>query len=233
MSYKHLLIIFKKILSKFRKVIFKDYREEILSKTICKEIEQIENINKKKIVKILDYGSGYNPILIKKILKEFKYKYKKTKFLIYCYDFYNKAELKKMNMNKNIKFFNIKKLANINKTKFNFCLIIDVLHHVGINENKKISKIMTIIRKKSKILIIKDHFQYGFFSNLVLVMMDFVGNYGDNVKIPTKYFSIKTFNNFIAKFNLTEIKRINDKKYYKWYWFYFNSKKLQFISILK
>ena len=81
--------------------------------------------------------------------------------------------------------------------------------------------------------LINDHFQYGFFSNLVLVMMDFVCNYGDNVKIPTKYFSIKTFNNFIAKFNLTEIKRINDKKYYKWYWFYFNSKKLQFISILK
>ena len=105
MSYKNLLVIFIKILSKLRKIIFKVYREEILSKTICKEIEQIENINKKKIVKILDYGSGYNPILIKKILKEFKYKYKKTKFLIYCYDFYNKAELKKMNMNKDTKSF--------------------------------------------------------------------------------------------------------------------------------
>ena len=227
------LIILKKILSRFRKAVFKDYREEILSKTICKEIKKIENINKKKVVKILDYGSGYNPILIKKILKKLKYKYKKTKFSAYCYDFYNKAELKKMNKDISIKFINIRNLKNINKSKFNFCLIIDVLHHVGLNENKKISKIIKIVRKKSKIIIIKDHFQYGFFSNVALILMDFVGNYGDNVKIPRRYFSIKTFDNFITKFNLTEIRRINDKKYYKWYWLYFNSRKLQFISILK
>ena len=63
--------------------------------------------------------------------------------------------------------------------------------------------------------------------------MDFIGNYGDNVKIPRIYFSISTFENFLSEINLVELKRINDKKYYKWYWFYFNSKKLQFISILK
>ena len=63
--------------------------------------------------------------------------------------------------------------------------------------------------------------------------MDFTSNYGNNTKIPRIYFSILTFENFVSKINLVEIKRINDKKYYKWYWFYFNSKKLQFISILR
>jgi hypothetical protein len=63
--------------------------------------------------------------------------------------------------------------------------------------------------------------------------MDFIGNYGDDVKIPKTYFSINTFESFLKKSKLKEIKRISNKKYYKWYWFYFNSKKLQFLSVLK
>ena len=88
------------------------------------------------------------------------------------------------------------------------------------------------MKQKSKYLIIKDHFQYGFFSNFTLKIMDIFSNFGDRTRIPTKYFSIKLFENLIAKLNLVEIKRIDNKKYYKWYWFYINSKKLQFISIL-
>ena len=63
--------------------------------------------------------------------------------------------------------------------------------------------------------------------------MDFFGNYGDGTKIPKIYFNIKTFENFISKLKLKEIKRITDKKYYKWFWFYLNNEKFQFISILK
>ena len=109
----------------------------------------------------------------------------------------------------------------------------DVLHHIGLENNKKIFEIIIRLKRKSKFLIIKDHFQYGFFSNLALIMMDFVGNYGDSVKIPKTYFNITTFENFLSKLNFKEIKRIRNKKYYKWYWFYFNSKKLHFLSILK
>ena len=63
--------------------------------------------------------------------------------------------------------------------------------------------------------------------------MDIVGNYSDNVKIPYLYFSIKTYEDFITKLKMIEINRISDKSYYKWFWFYFNSKKFQFVSILK
>ena len=223
----------KKLLSKYRKFLFSDYRGHVLSSTICAEIEKLEKLKRKKVIKILDFGSGYDNIIINKIIKKLTYKYKKTKFLAYCYDFYTDKELKIMNINSNIKFYNINNLSSNKSTKFNFCLLIDVLHHIGFDNSKKIVKIVEKLKKKSEFLIIKDHFQYGFFSNLALIMMDFVGNYGDNVKIPRIYFSIKTFENFLSRMNLTELKRINKKKYYKWYWFYFNSTKLQFISILK
>ena len=225
--------IFKKALSKTRKFIFRNYREHILSKTICCEIERLEKLKRKKVVKILDFGSGLNPVVINKIMKKLTYKYKNTKFLAYCYDFYTAKELKNMNNNSNIQFLNIKNLSDNKIVNFDFCLIIDVLHHIGLENSRKIFEIIKKLKKKSKFLIIKDHFQYGFFSNLALIMMDFIGNYGDSVKIPRMYFSISTFENFLSKNKLVELKRINNKKYYKWYWFYFNSNRLQFISVLK
>ena len=47
-----ILTISKKKLSKTRKFIFKNYTEHVLSKTICHEIEKLDEI-KKKIIKIL------------------------------------------------------------------------------------------------------------------------------------------------------------------------------------
>ena len=161
-------------------------------------------------------------------------KHKKPTFIAYCYDYYSKEQIKKMNVNKNIKFFHINNLKQKKINKFDFCLILDVLHHIGIDENKnEIYKITKKLKKLSKFIFIKDHFQYGFFSNLVLILMDIVGNYADNVKIPNIYFSTRTYEDFITKLKMTEINRISDKSYYKWFWFYFNSKKFQFVSILK
>jgi len=215
-----------------RNILLKDYREKILSEVISKQIESLENLKKKKNIKILDYGSGYSPVLIKKIIDILSLKYKKTKFVAYCYDYYDKKEILLKNKDKKIKFFHINSLKNSNK-KFNYCLIIDVLHHIGINEGNKIQKISKKLKKLSKYIIIKDHFQYGLFSNFVLIAMDFIGNYFDGVKIPSIYFNKKSYDKFLKKIPLKEIRRIDDKKYYKWYWLYINNKKLQFISILK
>ena len=41
-----ILTIFKKKLSKTRKFIFGNYREHVLSRTICHEIEKLEKIKK-------------------------------------------------------------------------------------------------------------------------------------------------------------------------------------------
>jgi len=215
-----------------RNILLKDYREKILSEVICKQIESLQNLKKKKNLKILDYGSGYNPVLIKKIIGILSTKYKKTKFIAYCYDYYDKKEILLKNKDKKIKFFHVNELKKSNK-KFNYCLIIDVLHHIGINEGNKIHNITKKLKKLSKYIIIKDHFQYGLFSNFILMVMDFIGNYFDGVKIPSIYFNKHSYKKFLRKLSLKEIKRIDDKNYYKWYWFYINNKKLQFISILK
>ena len=57
--------------------------------------------------------------------------------------------------------------------------------------------------------------------------------YFDGVNIPNLYFDKESYRNFLKKIPLKEIRSINDKKYYKWYWFYINNKKLQFVSIVK
>ncbi|MGI9159885.1 MAG: hypothetical protein ACR2K1_09050, partial [Saprospiraceae bacterium] len=45
-----------------------------------------------------------------------------------------------------------------------------------------------------KTIILKDHFQYGFFSNLMLKWMDRFGNQAYGVHIPGRYFSSESFN---------------------------------------
>ena len=218
---------------KFRNIILGNYREKVVSDIISKEISHLGNLRSKKIIKIIDYGSGYNPIVIKKIIKKLSNKYKKKKIKAWCFDYYNQKQIALMNKQKNIKFFHVDSLKNKNLGKYHFCLIIDVLHHIGLKDKDKIFKIFRKLKNISKFIFIKDHFQYGFFSNFILILMDIFGNYKDGVKIPSIYFTKETYNNLIKKINLLEIKRLNKLSYYKWYWFYLNSKKLQFISILK
>ena len=223
--------IFRRSLSKFKEIISQRYRREVLSEVICKEVSKLKNISKNKKIKFLDYGSGYNPVLINDVINKLTNKYKKSSFEAYCYDFYTKNHIKYLNKKKNIIF---KKINNLNdKKNFDFCLIIDVLHHIGLDNDEKIFKLIKKLKSKSKFLIIKDHFQYGFFSNKLLIVMDLFSNYGDGTKIPKIYFSTKSFKKFIIKNKLNEIKRINNRKYYKWYWPFVNSSKIQFISILK
>ena len=45
--HSKIMVIFKKVLAKSRKYIFQNYREHVLSKTICHEIEKLEKFKKK------------------------------------------------------------------------------------------------------------------------------------------------------------------------------------------
>ena len=85
--------ILKKTLFSLRQIVSLKYRRKILSNINSYEIEKLEKIRKKKIIRILDFGSGYNPDLIKLITKKLSNKYKNTNFIVYCYDFYNDKEL--------------------------------------------------------------------------------------------------------------------------------------------
>ena len=222
----------RSFLSFFRSTTLRRYRVKVLTDVISDEIQKLP-IYKKKKIKILDYGSGYNPILIHELIKKLRLKNKKKIIHAYCFDLYEKKRIKFMNKNSNIKFAHANDLWNNKKIKFDFCLVIDTLHHVGEVDSPKVLNLTKKLKKRSKIFIIKDHLQQGFFSNFILRCMDFIGNYEYKTSIPSKYFDNDIFNKFISKLNFVEIKRITNQNYYKWYWFYLNNKKFQFISILK
>jgi hypothetical protein len=70
---------------------------------------------------------------------------------------------------------------------------------------------MEILRKlksKSKIMIIKDHFEYNFYSRQILRFMDFIGNYYLDVNVPKKYFRKEEFDRILKDLNFKIIYKI-------------------------
>lgn len=74
--------------------------------------------------------------------------------------------------------------------EFDVAFFSDVLHHVPK------SRLKTLIKEAGRVahkLVIKDHFEYGFWSRHSLRLMDFVGNFGYGVSVPDEYFTPHTF----------------------------------------
>ena len=215
----------------FRYHIFRNYREDIIIKNIKKEINILrKNDLNKKIYNILDIGSGMQPYVIKNLVEKLNLD-KEFKFTADCYDFYNEEKLNQLNLFKDLNFFHINELNY--KKKYDFVIIIDVLHHIGLENLKEIKYLLSNLSLVGQYLIIKDHFETNYLSRVLLIIMDFIGNFYNNVKIPKKYFKENTFNQLIIELNLIEIKRITDVYYYKKIWLLFRNPKLQFISIIK
>jgi len=62
-----------------------------------------------------------------------------------------------------------------------------------------------------KYIIVKDHFEYGFFSRHLLRFVDFYANYAYGVNIPKRYFDKSLWARVVKKSQLKEILRINIK----------------------
>jgi len=216
------------ILKKLRLIIFKKYREKKIANLISEEILKLTSDKKKYTV--LDYGSGMQPDTILFICENLKKS--KFNFTFECYDFYNDKQIKHLNkINYNINFFSLSSFPNSNN--YDFSLIVDVLHHIDMKNYDTHNLILQKLKKYSHYIFIKDHFQYGFLSNIILRIMDFIGNYYNNVYLPNKYFTVNEFNFFINKLSFNEIKRIDNIYYYKKFWLFFSNPKLHFLSILK
>ena len=227
--YESLIGIFKIYLQKSRNFVLGDFRSKRLSNLIVKKIIKY---NKKKFIKILDYGAGYQPKVVYFVFKQLT-KIHKKKILIDCYDFYSTKEIKKLNNinNKSINFFNINSLRR-NKKKYDFCFINDVIHHIGIEKEKLIIKILNNLINVSEIVIIKDHFQQGFFSNNVIRFMDFLGNYFNNVNTPDKYYTKESFQSLLNKLKVITLEKISSIKLYPSFLLFMSNPDFNFLYLI-
>jgi len=204
-------------LSDFIRKISKGDRTKRLSKKVEFLIKK-EALKKKTSVSVIDFGCGsmeiskkiQHSMFIKKIigLDIFKsnYKYKK------------------------LEYHNYKSLNDLNNFRSDVVILVDVLHHIGIDKSHLILKRLS---KNSKTLIIKDHFEHGYFSRQLLRFIDFYANYAYGVTIPKKYFDYNSWKKTVKKSNLTE--EYFEKKFQQ-HDGLFNlilNKKHHFISVLK
>ena len=145
---------------------------------------------------------------------------------------YNSKYLKTLNQNKDIIFFHIKNI-NFDYTKYDFCLINDVLHHIGVEKVSELKNLIIKLQNKAKFVLIKDHFQYGLLSNLTLRVMDFFGNYFNDVATPHKYFNKSSFTHLLKLTNSEIVEKILNIKLYQSYFLFMSNPKLNFIYLVK
>ena len=187
---------------------------------IEKEVLYVKKKLKRKL-HLLDYGCGKMDFSIILTKKKFIYK-------AICVDNY---EWQNEFINKNCEYINISKNKTVfQKNQFDIAIIIDVLHHVGINQcYKELKKICNI----SKYVIIKDHYEYGYISRQILRLGDWFGNFGTDISIPKKYFTEFKWQIMIKKLKLNQIKIIKNVKQHKGLFSLILSSKHQFIAIIK
>ena len=188
-----------------------------ISKTIIEISKKISLIDEKKI-SILDFGCG--SMEISKKLQKHSF----VKKIIGTDTFDFKFKTKKMRYIQSTKFFESK------NNKFDLIIAVDVLHHIGIDDAHKILKKLS---KISKHIIVKDHFEHGFFSRHLLRFVDFYANYAYGVNIPKKYFDYKSWNRTVHKSSLKEIKFIKNFQQHDGLFNLILDKKHHFVSLLK
>ena len=225
-KYDTFVNVIKNLLKLIRYLIVGNKRINKLSDSLVKIIQEQNKSYSKSKIRILDYGSGYEPYLINLIKK----KIKNVELEIDNYDIYTKKQIKYLNSKYKMNFYNIKELKNNNKS-YSFVIISDVLHHI--NSINYIKKVLINLNAKTKFLIIKDHFEYNFFSRQCLRIMDFFGNYYRNVSIPKKYFTEKCFLDLLHCSNIRVLKKYTNIRYYPKLFFFLSNPKLHFIYLCK
>jgi SAM-dependent methyltransferase len=73
---------------------------------------------------------------------------------------------------------------------FDIVIFSDVLHHVP---SHMVIRLLESAARVGSFVLIKDHFEYGWFSRNMLRLMDFVGNFGYGVTVPKRYFTRDSF----------------------------------------
>ena len=175
-------------LSDFIRKIFKGDRTKRLSKKVELLIKK-EAEKKKTSVSVIDFGCG--SMEISKKIQHNKF----IKKIIGLDIFKSNYRYKKL------QYHNYKNLNDLNNFKSDIVILVDVLHHIGVDKSHLVLKRLS---KNSKTLIVKDHFEHGYFSRQLLRFIDFYANYAYGVIIPKKYFDYKSWKKTVKKSSLTE-----------------------------
>ena len=210
---KKLLILISNLIRK----IFGGDRIKRLSNIMIQKSKKI-HIKKKRKINILDFGCG--SMEISKKLEKLSF----VENIVGVDTFESKFKTKKMQYVQYDEFF------SKNKKKFDMIIAIDVLHHIGINRSfetlKKLSKF-------SKNIIIKDHFEFGFFSRQLLRFVDFYANYAYDVNIPKEYFNYVSWKKTVKKSHLKEVELIKSFQQHDGVFNIILNKRHHFVSHLK
>lgn len=185
----------KKILIKFHKKASHSHRVKTLSETIYRDF-LLPFFNENDNLKVLDVGCGDM-----QIISELTNKLPESIFK--GIDVFKLPE----NFVSDSYWQNYVWFDGINipfkDNYFDVVLLMDVLHHIQI---EKQLPLLREIKRVAKFVIIKDHFEYGFFSRQMLRIMDLAGNWAYGVSIPKKYFTKASFASFLSAANCKKIK---------------------------
>ena len=222
------MVIKKRKFKYLRDLLVRERYEQTLSLSIAKIIE--DNITGNNI-KILDYGSGIEPT-ITQMVRDHLSKIS-VNIVSHGYDLYDNNQIKKLNnISKNEYYFKLSEFNSSNEF-YDFAILSDVLHHMNIENEELIKSTLKSIKSKSRYIIVKDHFQYGFFSNQIIRFMDFFGNLNSNIKTPKKYYSTKQFNSLIDSLDLNVKYKVLNNRYHPKIFIFFNNPKYHFIYLLE
>ena len=185
---------------------------EIIEK-LLKETSKESN----KKIRILDFGCG--SMEISKKLQNKKY----IKQIVGSDIFKHKFKSNKISYVSNTELFK-------NNQKFDIIFVIDVLHHIGVEDAFKIIKKLS---KLSDNIIIKDHFEHGFLSRQLLRFVDFYANYGYGVNVPKKYFDKISWKKTLIRSKCKEIYHNKKFQQHDGLFNFILNKRHHFVSLIK
>lgn len=199
----------------FLRLLFRADRVKALNYLIS---NVISNVPIKK-PSMINYGSGNS--MLSEFLLERKIISKYVDLDIY-YDIDRKNYINLSNVD----------ISKLNLKKHDISCCIDVLHHCKAEEQVKI---LNFLKKKSKYILIKDHFEFSIFSRFILIVADIFGNYFYDVSIPNKYYQRHEFHNLLDKigFKKSNIRIITPLKIYNNFISLILKPKYQFFCLIK
>jgi len=169
---------FKKKLINLHHKWSQNTRCEILGVEISKIIDPI--YDKEKKITALDFGCGDMKVssCIHQILPKIEWT---------GTDIHEKMDYEKFPF-RYVKYGNNK--LPFENDCFDLVLLSDVLHHVIEKEQNEVIKECLRV---GRVIIIKDTFEKGIFSRMILILMDIFGNWAYGVRIPSRYFTKERF----------------------------------------